>query len=243
MEGARKELRIKRPLEFRKLGNINWHILSKYAPYLAGLLDGEGSFVLRETGRKHLHFSPLISLGMSHEKTVQFAATVFRVGPLGKVVRKPHKDMFTIKITTEKEIRQICEALLSSSITRHKQILLLLKYFSLKESQATLPTAKDVSQSRKIWLEMINVYMKLKKANERPPSPDYNAMREKLLNKIPKDWGIYESELKSPFCSPFLLIPLEYCWTAPMLTPNFLQFLQLRLQGLADYRCPRGFRP
>jgi hypothetical protein len=159
--------------------------LRNNAAYLAGLMDGEGSFFLLETGKKHLRFSPLISIGMTHQQTVKFAADIFRVGPLVKVARnRPRKDMFTIRITTEKEIKQICQELSKHSKTKLDQIMLLLEYFSLKEMQTTAADSNDISKENEISQKMVDGYLKLKSANERGPPPDYDGIREKLLNKI-----------------------------------------------------------
>lgn len=171
-------------LKFRKLGNINLKTLEDYAPYLAGLFDGEGSFVLRETGKNLPNFSPLIEISMTHEQTIQFVAKEFNVGPVGKYQRKNSKDLYYVRVTTQNEIKQVCEALQHHSITKHEQISLLLDYFSLKTA---LKTAKrTTSKHREILIKMVDLYINLKKANAGIKHPDYEAMRQDLLKRIPK---------------------------------------------------------
>ena len=92
--------------------------------------------------------------------------------------------MFTIKITTEKEVEQICQALSEYSRTKLDQITRLLDYFSLKKLRTTAANSKDIAKQNEILHNMVDVYIELKKANERGNSPDYDAMKEKLLNKI-----------------------------------------------------------
>jgi hypothetical protein len=165
----------------RKVRDITADSLTKHAPYLAGLLDGEGTFAIRVTKMGTLLFSPMVEISMSHKETIEFVAGIFGV-TWGKVkMNKPHKDMYYLRVTTQNEIRQIAKALLPYSITKHEQILLVLKFFSLKD---TFPGGKYDPHSRDILLEMIDVYIELAKRNERGEPPNYDAMREKLRARL-----------------------------------------------------------
>lgn len=171
---------------FKKLRDINPDSLAKHAPYLAGLLDGEGTFAIRMINNDHLLFFPMIEIGMSHEKTIEFVADIFGIDRSRKSKReKPHKDMYYIRVTTQAEIEQIAEALRPYSITRQEQIQLILEFFSLKR---TFPGGKYDSKSRAILLKMVDVYIEVRKRNERGPPPDYESMRKRLKSKVEKEF-------------------------------------------------------
>jgi len=171
-------------LKYRKVSSINLDILTKEARYAAGLLDGEGSFVLREIGKTYPRFSPLIELAMTHKETVEFAARVFCVSTDKLIREKPNKDVYYLRITTIDEIKQVCEALLFYSITKKKQIQILLDYFSLKE-KLIHPINKQILQNKEILQKMIDLFIELKKLNERGTPPDYDSMKQELLSRLP----------------------------------------------------------
>jgi hypothetical protein len=176
----------KKQLKYRKVANINLTVLRNEAKYAAGLLDGEGSFILREVGKTYPRFSPLIELAMTHKKTVEFVAEVFCV-TTGKVARnKPRKDAYYLRITTQKEIKQVCEELEEYSVTKRKQIQLLLDYFSLKE-KLIRPIGRHILQNREILEKMIDLFIELKKLNETGEPPNYDAMKRELLARLPEN--------------------------------------------------------
>ena len=167
---------------FRKVHNITPDSLTKHAPYLAGLLDGEGTFAIRVTKRGTLLFSPMVEISMSHKGTIEFVARIFGVTRGKAKQNKPHhKDMYYLRVTTQDEIKQIAEALLPYSITKHEQIRLVLKFFSLKD---TFPGGKYDSHFRDILLKMIDVCIEVAKRNERGEPPNYDAMREELRARL-----------------------------------------------------------
>ena len=165
---------------FRKIHDIKPHLLEKNAAYLAGLIDGEGTFCLRKFGSTSLRFTPLISIAMSHEPTIAFAANVFGVS-YGKIRRRKkisyHKDMFRLLVTTRKEIKQIAQALLPFAITKRKQIELMLSYLALEEDTSE----KQNMKSKEKTLKEIDIYIDIKKENERGPPSDYEKIRKKLI--------------------------------------------------------------
>lgn len=167
---------------YRKVHDISPAPLIQHAPYLAGLLDGEGTFAIRMIERGTLLFSPMIEISMSHKETIEFVARIFGV-TWGKAKQnKPHhKDMYYLRVTTQDEIKQIAIALLPHSITRHEQIELVLDFFSLKD---TFPGGKYDSHCKEILLKMIDVCIELAKRNERGKPRNYRAMREKLRAKL-----------------------------------------------------------
>jgi hypothetical protein len=167
---------------FQKVRDINPDSLSKHAPYLAGLLDGEGTFSIRMIERDHLLFSLMVEISMSHKETIEFVAGIFGVTWGRRKMNKPHhKDMYYLRVTTHDEIRQIAKALLPYSITKHEQIQLVLDFFSLKD---TFPGGQYDSHCTDILQKMIDVCIELLKRNERGKPPNYRAMREKLRAKL-----------------------------------------------------------
>lgn len=161
----------------RWLKPINTVDLEVNAPYLAGLLDGEGTFTILT---KSTPPKPLVEICMTHEETIAFAAEVFGVS-YSKVNRlKPHKDVYAIRIHTQKEIQQIANALLPYSKTKQEQIHLLLKWFELREE-----LAKNTTDMR-IRERMADLCIEIKKRNQRGNPPDYTEMRTQLLLRLQK---------------------------------------------------------
>jgi hypothetical protein len=162
--------------------DINNEELEEKAPYLAGLMDGEGTYTLRPITRgKHLNFSALICLSMTDEKTVKFAANVFGVTYAKKVKKRPYKDYYFLRVTTKYEIKQIANALLRHSITKADQIELLLSFYLL---EYILPEDFTDPSYQNIMEKIIDLYILLKKSHERGSPPDYEALRETLKQKI-----------------------------------------------------------
>jgi hypothetical protein len=130
----------------------------------------------------------MIEISMIHEETIEFVRRIFGVtsgiNRSAKVGRNEfHKDVYYLRVTTQDEVRQICETLRPYSITKREQIKLILDFFSLK---ADFPGRKYDSRSRDILLRMIDVFIELKKRNERGEPPDYEAMRKRLRTKAMK---------------------------------------------------------
>lgn len=170
-------------IKFRKLGSIDLKTLTDKAPYLAGLLDGEGCFVLREVGKTYPRFTPIIELAMTHEDTVKWSAQVCNVTKAKAVRDKPHKDVHYTRIYKQDDVRLVCKAILPYMITKRKQVKLFLEYFSLKQ-KLIYPVNRNISINKPIIDEMISVFIEIKKANERGKTPDYDAMRRRLLERI-----------------------------------------------------------
>lgn len=170
----------------KKIDDVNPARLTYYAEYLAGLLDGEASFSLFARKRKHnVTFSACIALGMTHEETIKFVAHVFGVNHKHyKSKKKPHKDVFCLRVTTKFEVEQICLELENRSRTKKHQIKLLREYFELCEDKKSLHRIRDKKERKDITLEMIDVFIELKKANQRGIPPDYEATRQKYKKVI-----------------------------------------------------------
>jgi hypothetical protein len=145
-------------------------------------MDGEGTYTLRPSRTMNLRFQPLLILGMTDEETIKFVARIFGVTyDRLRSRRLWRKDMFRLRVTTEKEIRQIAEALIHFSRTRLKQLRLLLEFFSLKER---LPGDKTDPEYEQVLFKMIDVYINLAILNHRGKPKDFEEKREKLRTKV-----------------------------------------------------------
>ena len=171
----------------RKKGNINLGYLRNNARYLAGLIDGEGSFCILEKKGNHLRFSPLISLQMTHEQTVSFTANVFNV-TFGESKKQKkaffHKDVYRVLVTTKTEIGQIAKELLAYSITKRKQIELMINYLKLEEE---MNNERTYVKKKEILKKVIEIFIELKMNNERGEPKDYELMRQSLLERLGRE--------------------------------------------------------
>jgi hypothetical protein len=173
----------------RKIKDIDPIVLAENSKYIAALLDGEGHFSIRPQ-HPPLSFYPLIALGMTHKKTIDSTAKIFGVSTYIVRNERPLKDCYRLRVTTQKECDQICEAISEYSITKSKQIKLLLRFLKL---QKELETSSGKQERKRILFKMIDLYIACKKTNERGPTPDYDAMRndmqEMVINDLARRFG------------------------------------------------------
>jgi hypothetical protein len=117
----------------RKLRDIKQKDLEAEAPWLAALLDGEGTYTIIQDPRSELSFSASIELGMTDEATIKKVKKLFGVSSrLVKSKDENHKDCYVIKVSTQKENMQICQALKKYSVTKKKRIGYVIKFLQLK---------------------------------------------------------------------------------------------------------------
>jgi len=175
-------------LLYRKILDIDQAQLDYNARYLAGLMDGEGSFLIiaRITEKRRVSFSPCISLKMTHEETIKFAADKFGVNYFPRKGKPGHKDIFDCRVTTKDEIRQICNALSPYSITKKEPIKWLLDYLSEAERRERLTLSQKRSlEDKGILLGIVDLHIASKKANQRGTKiVDYEARRKELKDVI-----------------------------------------------------------
>jgi hypothetical protein len=124
-------------------------------------------------------------LGMTHKETVDFVANNFGVSVDPQNFYPPKKTMFQTQINTPKEILLIIDALHNFSHTKHKQMELFKDFVSLQES---IPYKSRLEQ-KEAYLKMVDMYIELRKLNERGKRPDYEAMRNLLIRKVLQEFG------------------------------------------------------
>lgn len=173
---------------FRKMHDIDPSKLDENSPYIAGLIDGEGSFIIHKSEYENrVRFSPMIVLGMTHEETVKTVADHFGVSCVTRKRRKPLKHMYVFLVRTLSDIKLICETLYPHSITKRKQMELFLKFVELK-NRISGRVKHDNPEHKHVYLQMVDKYIELRKLNERGPPPDYESMRERLKSKVEKEF-------------------------------------------------------
>ncbi len=128
----------------------------------------------------------MITLGMTHEKTVKFAADIFNVSHVPRKRKPPNKDMFNLQVRTPTDIEIIATALHEPSITKREQMELFLEFIPLKRSISEIK--HDDSRYRDASLKMVEKYIELRKLNQRGKPPNYEAMRERLKSKVEKEF-------------------------------------------------------
>ena len=135
--------------------------------------------------KRTVNFSSCITLGMTHKETINHVADIFGVSfDHYKGKKKPHKDVYCLRVTTKQEVKQICRELETRSITKKQQIKFLLEYFELYEYKKSLHRTREKEQRKDTTLEMIDVYIEMKKLNQRGIPPDYEAIRQKYKKVI-----------------------------------------------------------
>jgi hypothetical protein len=164
--------------------NIDRKTLSKNAKYLAALLDGEGHFDIVPQFPP-LSFYAIITLGMTHKKTVETAADIFGVTTDLVERERPYRDYYVAKIMTQRECEQVCKELSKYSITKAAHIELLLEFLQLKKK---LRFAWKVER-KKILFRMIELHILCRKANERGTPKDFKVVRKNLREMVIKDIG------------------------------------------------------
>jgi hypothetical protein len=159
--------------------------LRKYAQYLAGLMDGEGSFMIINR-KDSLEFSPCIALTMTHKPTIEFAADIFGVDVSERLPKsKKHKIAYAAPVTTQENCLAICSALSTYAITKREPIRLLYEFLEL---WMDLPPC---GQKRKEYLtKIVDKYIAIKQANHRGKKVNYETIRNRLLKQIAKEPSI-----------------------------------------------------
>ncbi len=159
-------------LQFRKIKNIVTEELNENAAYVAGLMDGEGAFCIINP-KNTLTFYPCIQLKMTHRDTVATVADLFGVSYVERKEQPPHKNSYCLRVTTQAECEQICNVLRPHAITKQEQICLMLQFLELTQTK----TKEDM-------LQIIDVFIAVKKANDRGKGLDFNAIRADLRERV-----------------------------------------------------------
>jgi len=163
---------------FRKIGEIDKDTLAHYAPYIAGLLDGEGTFTIHwNKGVRCPSFSPLIMISMTNEEAISLLAEKLRVSYNTKV-RKDRRTNYVMRITTRHEIVMILEALKRWLIVKREHAQIILEFIALKERKE-LPRKEIMSKQAELYLRIRQLNPK-----GRPFDPDElrSALKERIEN-------------------------------------------------------------
>ena len=151
-------------MRFKKIGVINPTKLNKYAPYLAGLLDGEGGFSIKANRSKPPSLQAYVTLQMTHEETVKWFADLLSVD----YDQRPRKKttLYRSGVFTEDDVKILLEAILYWQITKRKHTDLILELFSLKEKLSN-PEAYgvDATVEKDIRLRLLDIYSEVRRLN------------------------------------------------------------------------------
>lgn len=177
-------------VRFKKVREIDPDILRQNSQYIAGLMDGEGAFMIKFTaGKKRPYFQPLLVLSMNHEETVRFVADKFGVtyAPISRK-RKSHvggEEKVTVKTTyrtlvlVEDDIKRVLTTLLPSLITKKKQAELILEFIRMKQDfSGTRVAYKD------LLLKQAEIYTDVGRLQTKGPHSDYDKFRKKFDEAI-----------------------------------------------------------
>ena len=141
----------------RKTGEIDKAMLTRHAPYIAGLLDGEGTFTIRWNKRARFpSFQPLIMVSMTNEEVISFLAEKLQVDYTRKV-RKGHRAYYVLRITTKDEIVMILKALSPWLIVKKEHARIILEFIALKE--------KEGLTRREIVCKRVKLYLRIRQLN------------------------------------------------------------------------------
>jgi hypothetical protein len=150
----------------QKIGEIDKGMLDIYAPYIAGLLDGEGTFTIRWNRRsRRPSFSPLIMVQMTHEGVISFLGKTLQVTYTTKV-RKSRRTYYVLRITTKHEMVMMLIALSPWLIVKKEHAQIILEFIAMKERKEL--TRKEIMSKRaKLYLRIRQLNLK-----GRPFDPD-----------------------------------------------------------------------
>jgi len=162
--------------------------LGKDTPYIAGLIDGEGSIAIGLHERKPgVRFLATIRIGMSHKETIKRIAKVIGT-KVTKYTRKRSKiytdgyerkihsrriTIYCVQIYKQLDVEQLLLELMPYLITKKRQAELVLEFIKLRRQggQETLDKQFDI-------------YWKVRKLNVKGKSlysMDYATLREEVL--------------------------------------------------------------
>lgn len=165
---------------FRKTHDIIPEKLADESPYIAGLMDGEGCFRLQKLSGKKIRFRPLIQLAMTDEPTVAYIGNIFGVNyqlVKRKNKKKYHKKVYRLLVTTEAEMNQIAKALVVHSITKKRQMEIMINFFELEAT-------KEEANQQEVLQKEIELYIENSQLNQRGKPKNFVRIRAKLLKCV-----------------------------------------------------------
>jgi len=165
--------------------------LGKDAPYIAGLIDGEGGIAININHRTPgIDFVASVILGMTHKETIKRMAEVIGTKMSYEKRKLPAKPLYKVRIFKQADIEQILLELIPYLITKRRQAELVLEFIKLKR-QGDAKTLK----------KQFNIYLQIRKLNPRSESVwrskmDYTKLYKDVLRtqeyrrKYGKQWKV-----------------------------------------------------
>ena len=148
----------------QKIGEINKDTLARHAQYIAGLLDGEGTFTIRwNRSARSPNFQPLIMVAMTHKGVIKYLAETLKVTYETKE-RINQRTYYLLRVTTKDDIVMILNALMPYLKVKKEHAKIILELIDLK---ARPYTRENVTR-------MTELYLKIRQLNPKgsPFDPD-----------------------------------------------------------------------
>jgi hypothetical protein len=159
-------------------------LTSTEASYLAGLLDGEGSFSICRCkcklldGHSRFNFQCRIEIGMSHRPTIEFISKIFdskiRVY-IPRNGRWNRKNMYYALLSSSKELKEFLPQVLPYLITKSKQCKLLLEFVNFPKPKWPQRTGIEAKAE---------LYRKVRNLNTKISEEDFEKVKRMLLRRI-----------------------------------------------------------
>lgn len=163
----------------RQKYDINGPALQKFAGYIAGLIDGEGSLMINwYRGQPHLNFSCLMVIGMTHEGVISWLADILGV-TYEKLTPKNRKPIYRLRLQTSDNLQKLLEALLPWLIVRREQAEIVLKFLNLEQKG-------DVREYAKKRAEL---YLRIRELNKRGSRFSLEKERKAIFERIRALYG------------------------------------------------------
>jgi hypothetical protein len=157
------------------------------AAYLAGLLDGEGSFMIgsvkqrmRDDGRIRFKFRGQVTIWMTHKPTVEFVSKIFgsRIIEIARHDRlnasKNYKNIFRATLCANRALEEFLQQILPYLKTKSEQCKLILELLQLQKLGRT--RIEDQAE----------LYRKVRNLNTEISDEVFRQVSSKLYRKIRK---------------------------------------------------------
>ena len=173
-------------IRFRYLEDVDKAMPRGWIPYIAGLLDGEGTFSIVKTGKNPSSFQAHIRLQMTHEETVKRFAAMCGVSYLPNPSARGKTPAYYAMIGTQDDVEKLLNMLKKWLITKRRHADLILEFISLKKKLEDITNMHGPS-TEKNMLRMVDIYVELRKLNPKDPQRsrvDYDKLRETLRKQV-----------------------------------------------------------
>lgn len=180
---------------FQKKKDVDKAMPPDRIPYIAGLLDGEGTFSIVQTTKNPPDFTALIRLQMTHEETVRRFADMCGVGSLPNLSARGKSPAYYATIGTQDDVEELLNMLKEWLITKRRHADLILEFISLKKELGNITSMREPSTEKKIRLRarIVDVYIELRKLNPKDPQRrhvNYDKLTETLHQKVENAWRL-----------------------------------------------------